>query len=70
MATKSRKYSKADQDFIRSEIERLAEAGIIETSNSTWRAQVLVVNEKSKGRMVDYSEIINKYTQLNLTQDR
>ena len=70
MATKSRKYSKADQDFIRSEIERLAEAGIIETSNSTWRVQVLVVNEKSKGRMVDYSEIINKYTQLNLTQDR
>ena len=44
----------------------LSEAGIIELSNSPWRAQVLVVNEKSKLRMVvDYSETINMYTQLD-----
>ena len=36
----------------------------MEPSNSPWRAQVLVVNEK-KQRTVDYSETINKYTQLD-----
>ena len=66
ITTKSRKNSKADQDFIRSEVKLLTEAGIIEPSNSPWRAQVLVVNEKFKHRMfVDYSETINKYTQLD-----
>ena len=44
----SRKYSKVGQDFIYSEVKRLAETGITESSNSLWRAQVLVVNEISK----------------------
>ena len=67
MATKSRKHSKADQDFICNEVKCVVEAGIIEASNSPWRAQELVVSEKSKPRMVvDYSETMNKYTQLDV----
>ena len=66
IATRSRNYSQRDKEFIKSEIHRLVQAGIIEPSNSPWRAQVLVVNEKTKRRMVvDYSETINKYTQLD-----
>ena len=34
MATKSRKHSKADQDFICNEVKCVVEAGIIEASNS------------------------------------
>ena len=53
----STKYLEADQDFTSTEVKNLAESGIIESSNSPWRAQVVVVNEKSKSRMVvDYSE--------------
>ena len=66
IATKSRKYSQNDRDFIKSETQRLVKAGIIRPSNSPWRAQVLVVHEKTKRRMVvDYSETVNKYTQLD-----
>ena len=66
IATKSRQYSKVDQDLTCSEVKRLTESGIIESSNSPWRAQVLVVNDKSKSRMVmDYSETIYKYTRLD-----
>ena len=67
IATKSRNYSKADQDFICNEVKCVVEAGIIESNNSPRRPQELVVNEKSKRRMVvDYSERINKYTQLDV----
>ena len=66
IATKSRKYSQNDRDFLKSETQRLVKAGIIRPSNSPWRAQVLVVHEKTKRRMVvDYSETVNKYTQLD-----
>ncbi|XP_012562704.1 uncharacterized protein LOC101238699 [Hydra vulgaris] len=66
IATRSRNYSQRDKEFIKPEIHRLTQAATIEPSNSPWRAQVLVVNEKTKRRMVvDYSETINKYTQLD-----
>ena len=63
ITTKSRKYSQSDRDYIKNEIQNLHKAGIIEPSNSPWRSQVLVVNDKSKCPMVvDYSQTINKYT--------
>ncbi|XP_067121509.1 uncharacterized protein [Centruroides vittatus] len=43
IATKSRRFSKPDQDFIDAEIKRLTAEGIIEESNSPWRAQVVIV---------------------------
>ena len=66
IATKSRKYSEEDQRFTAAETKRLLEEGIIEPSDSPWRAQVVVTkNEGRKRRMViDYSQTINKFTQL------
>ncbi|KAL1446069.1 hypothetical protein WDU94_006611, partial [Cyamophila willieti] len=65
--TKSRKQSIEDRHFIRAEIERMLQDGIIEESNSPWRAQAFVVRDgKRKPRMViDYSQTINKYTLLD-----
>ena len=67
IATKSRKYSHEDQEFIKNETNRLLAEGIIEPSDSPWRAQVVVTkNERHKKRLViDYSQTINKYTNLD-----
>ena len=66
IATRSRSYSKADQDFIESEIQKLLENDIIEPSTSPWRAQILVVRNFSKCRLViDYSQTINRCTLLD-----
>ena len=67
IACKSRRYSPIDKQFIDSEVELLLGDGIIEPSVSPWRAQVLVTkNDNHKPRMVvDYSQTINKYTQLD-----
>ena len=67
IATKSRKYSSEDQEFISRETNRLLEEGIIEASDSPWRAQVVVTrNERHKKRLViDYSQTINKFTNLD-----
>ena len=63
IATKSRRYSKQDQEFISKEIKRLLDDKIIEPSVSPWRAQVVVVNKK---RMcVDYSQTINLFTEMD-----
>ncbi|XP_071814632.1 uncharacterized protein [Apostichopus japonicus] len=64
IATKSRRYSADDRHFISSEVQRLLKEGIIEPSNSPWRAQVVVTkNDNHKKRLViDYSETINRYT--------
>ena len=37
-----RKYSEEDKAFIKEETDRLLREGIIEHSNSPWRAQVVV----------------------------
>ena len=49
------------------EVKRLLKENIIEPSKSPWRAQVLITtNENHKKRnVVDYSQTINRYTQLN-----
>ena len=67
IATKSWRHSSLDQQFIEREINRLLKEGIIEPSISPWRAQVLVSsNSQSKRRMViDYSQTINRFTQLD-----
>ena len=67
VTTKSRRYSKSDNDFIAIETRRLLAEGIIEPSISPWRAQVVVAtNANHKKRLcIDYSQTINKYTQLD-----
>ena len=67
IVTKSRRYSVADENFIRAEVDRLLCDGVIEPSDSPWRAQVLVTsNERQKRRMVvDYSQTINRFTYLD-----
>ena len=64
MATKSRKYSSSDQKFLSNEIQSLLQNGIIEASNSPWRAQVLVVNEPKSSMVVNYSQTVNHFTML------
>ena len=66
-AVKSRSYSKEDRQFILDEVNRLLSEDIIEPSNSPWRAQVLVTkNSRHKKRLViDFSQTINKYTNLD-----
>ena len=67
VATKSRRFSSRDQKFIRQEVKKLLENGVIEESTSPWRAQVHVVREENhKTRMVvDYSRTINRFTALD-----
>ena len=66
VATKSRRYSKEDKDFI-AEVQQLLEKGIIEPSDSPWRAQVVVTRNEthSKRLVIYYSQIINRFTQLD-----
>ena len=67
IAVKSRRYTTPDAKFIESEVRRMQSEGIIEPSQSPWRAQVLVTaNENHKKRLViDYSQTINRFTQLD-----
>ena len=52
--------------FIREEVDRLLESGVIELSQSPWRAQVVVVNNRKKKRLViDYSQTVNRFTYLD-----
>ena len=46
IATKSRKYSREDQEFVKTETNRLLAEGIIEPNNSLWRAQVVVTRNE------------------------
>ena len=67
IAVKSRRYPADDELFIQNEVKKLLADGVIERSSSPWRAQVLVTTgDKHKKRLViDYSQTINKYTQLD-----
>uniref|UniRef100_UPI00358E8661 uncharacterized protein n=1 Tax=Myxine glutinosa TaxID=7769 RepID=UPI00358E8661 len=57
VAVKSRRYSRADTQFIAEETAQLLKEGIIEPSRSPWRAQFLVVRTEShrKRMVIDYS---------------
>ena len=64
--TRSRQHNEDDQKFIDTEVERMLHEGIIVPSRSPWRAQVLVIDQGSKKRLViDYSQTINRFTELN-----
>ena len=69
IATKSRSFNKDDRDFIKTEIQSLLKAGMIQRSDSAWRAQILVAkdefNRHRKRLCVDYSQTINLYTNLD-----
>ena len=64
IATKSRRFSTADTQFIHDEVQNLLKDNVIEPSNSPWRAQVVVTsNSNGKKRMVvDFSQTINRFT--------
>ena len=67
IATKSRRFSEEDNNFIVTEVEKLLQDEIIEPSISPWRAQVVVVKDATKPQKkrlcVDYSQTINIYTE-------
>ena len=67
VATKSRRYSETDKKFIQEEVSKLLKDEIIEPSQSSWRAQVLITkDERHKKRMViDYSQTVNRFTHLD-----
>jgi len=66
IASRSREYTPEDAKFIESEVQRLLAAYIIEPARSPWRAQVLVVHQGPKKRLViDYSTTINRFTLLD-----
>ena len=69
VATKSRRFSSVDRDFIDDQVRSLLSEGVIENSRSPWRAQVVVAkdpNKIHKKRMcIDYSQTINLFTDLD-----
>ena len=67
IATKSRRYSQDDSEFIDKEVTRLLAEGIIEPSHSPWRAQVVVTKDDThkKRLAIDYSQTINRFTILD-----
>lgn len=64
IATRSIMHSPSDETFIKTEIDQLLSSGVIEASNSPWRAQVLVTssNRHRKRLVIDYSRTINRFT--------
>ena len=69
IVTKSRRFNQEDREFIQRTTDKWLEAGIIQSSSSLWRAQVVVVkdsfNRQRKRLCIDYSQTINIYTQLD-----
>ena len=57
IATKSRRFSFDDEDFIQGEIYRLLSGGIIEPNTLPWRAQIVVKNgtQSAKKRLYAYT---------------
>ena len=63
IAVKSRRFSLQDKAYIKTEIQRLLDNGVIEPSKSPWRAQVLVDRKHGKPRLcIDYSRTVNRFT--------
>ncbi|XP_068222852.1 uncharacterized protein [Palaemon carinicauda] len=67
IAAKSRHYSQADKEFVKTEIGRMLQKGIIRPSQSPWRAQVLITagHNHRKRMVIDYSQTINRFTELD-----
>lgn len=69
IAIKSKSFSESEEEFIKSEITKLLEDGVIERSISPWRAQVLIVGGQEtnhrKRLVIDYSRTVNRFTELD-----
>ena len=66
IATKARRFNAADAEFIRLEIAKWFQNGIIRPSQSPWCAQVVVVKSNNQKRLcVDYSQTVNLFTELD-----
>ena len=67
IAVRSRRHSISDTKFVQSEISRMLKEGIIEPSQSPWRAQTLLISpENHKKRLVvDYYQTMNRFTLLD-----
>ena len=66
IAVKSRRDTKDDEEFIKKEMHRLLDEGIIKPSKSPWRAQVLVTKETERHKkhvVIEYSQTVNHYTE-------
>ena len=69
VATRSRKFNASDKKFIEDEVQKLLDAGVIEPSDSPWRAQIVLTSDsdstKKRRMVVDFSRTINKFTVLD-----
>ena len=69
IATKSRFFNKDDRAFIQNQISSLLKEGLIQRSDSPWRAQVVIVKDEfqrhKKRLCIDYSLTINLFTNLD-----
>ena len=67
IALKEHRYSTHDKKFISAEIRRLLSEDLIEQSNSPWQAQPFVITPENhqKRLVINYSQTINKFTQLD-----
>ncbi|XP_068238623.1 uncharacterized protein [Palaemon carinicauda] len=67
ITAKSRHYSQADKEFVKTEIGRMLQEGIIRPSQSPWRAQVLITagHNRRKRMVIDYSQTISRFTELD-----
>ena len=68
VADKRRRFSKDDAKFIHKKNETTFKEDLIESSNFSWRVQVVVVKNEQSGRrrmVIDYSRTINHYTSLD-----
>ncbi|XP_041986135.1 uncharacterized protein LOC121738250 [Aricia agestis] len=67
IAIKSRKHSEADKIFIENEIEKLLKDGVIESTNSPWRAQVLVTTDVEEVELIEANP---QYSYVRLADGR
>ena len=67
IATREHRYSTHDKKFISTEVKCWLADNLIEPSHSPWRAQPFIITSENhcKYMMIDYSQTINKYTQLD-----
>ena len=66
ITTRERRYSTHDKKFISTEVKRLLADDLLEPSHSPWRAQPFIITPENhcKRMVIDYSQTINKFTQL------
>ena len=65
VATKSRRFSEVDKNYITSIVAEWKGAGTVRPNNSPWRAQCVVVKQDviPTRLVIDYSQTINLYTE-------